>query len=127
MPGAHQAHGRSSTHFNQANIVYSRIAGTRRIAALWHAQQDDLDNEPLASIVRHLEDTCRRVLAWDPSAVQACLFQDEQLLSKGRGVPRHRALRPGLLGAATLVVDQGAIRLPVRLLKRGLHAVLPSF
>ena len=44
---------------------------------------------------------------------------------EGRGVLLHQAVQRGLLRAVTLVVDRCAIRRPVRLLKRGLHAWLP--
>ena len=43
---------------------------------------------------------------------------------EARGVLLHQAVQRGLLGAVTLVVDRRAIRRPVRLLHRGLHALL---
>jgi len=44
---------------------------------------------------------------------------------EGCGVLLHQAVQRGLLGAVTIVVNQGAIRRPVRQLTRGLHVLLP--
>ena len=44
---------------------------------------------------------------------------------EGRGVLLHQAVQHGLLGAVALVVNRRAIRRPLGLLHRGLHAMLP--
>ena len=49
------------------------------------------------------------------------------LCEEGRGVLLHQAVQRGLLGAVALVVDRGAIRRPLGLLHRGLHARLPRW
>jgi hypothetical protein len=49
------------------------------------------------------------------------------LRDEGRGVLLNQAVQRGLLGAVPLVVDRGAIRRPLGLLHRGLHARLPKW
>ena len=49
------------------------------------------------------------------------------LLEEGRGVLLHQAVKRGLFRAVALVVDRGAIRRPLGLLHRGLHARLPKW
>ena len=46
---------------------------------------------------------------------------------EGRGVLLHQAVKRGLFRAVALVVDRGAIRRPLGLLHRGLHARLPKW
>ena len=48
----------------------------------------------------------------------------EKAPTGSRGVLLHQAVQRGLLRAAALVVDRGAIRRPLELLHRGLHAGL---
>jgi len=49
------------------------------------------------------------------------------LLDEGRRVLLHQAVQRGLFRAVALVVDRGAIRRPLGLLHRGLHARLPKW
>ena len=49
------------------------------------------------------------------------------LNKEGRGVLLHQAVQRGLFRAMAFVVDRGAIRRPLRLLHRGLHAGLPKW
>ena len=46
---------------------------------------------------------------------------------EGRGVLLYQAVERGLFRAVAFVVDQGAIRRPLGLLYRGLHARLPKW
>ena len=46
---------------------------------------------------------------------------------EGRGVLLHQAVQRGLFRAVAIVVDKGAIRRPLGLLHRGLHAGLPKW
>ena len=46
---------------------------------------------------------------------------------EGRGVLLKQAVQRGLLWAVAIVVDRGAIRRPLGLLHRGLHARLPRW
>ena len=49
------------------------------------------------------------------------------LRDEGRGVLLHQAVQRGLFRAVALVVDWDAIRRPLALLHRGLHARLPKW
>jgi len=46
---------------------------------------------------------------------------------EGRSVLLHQAVQRGLFRAVAIVVDKGAIRRPLGLLHRGLHAGLPKW
>ena len=46
---------------------------------------------------------------------------------EGRRVLQYQAVQRGLFRAVALVVDRGAIRRPLGLLHRGLHAGLPKW
>ena len=63
---------------------------------------------------------------WSSQLRQIGTSDGVSLLEEGRGVLLQQAVQRGLLGAVALVVDRGAIRLPLGLPTTGLHARLQS-
>ena len=58
---------------------------------------------------------------------QVCAGSVFGLSEERRGVLLHKAVQRGLFRAVAFVVDRGAIRRPLGLLCRGLHARLPKW
>ena len=68
--------------------------------------------------------TCTRGMTWSTRCAAVSVFG---LGEEGRCVLLHQSVQRGLFRAVALVVDQGAVRRPLELLHRGLHAGLPKW